>query len=111
MKFRTVRPPRSLEIVVQDDELRPQPDHNIASCISSVAIHFRDVKIGVKKIERMSVKNLISNTLPSPLRGEGLRVRGGILGRFSEDTMIFRRTVPLTFEVAAYRYDHLTRFQ
>ena len=31
----------------------------IASCVSSEAIHFRDVKIGVKKIERMSVKNLI----------------------------------------------------
>jgi len=33
--------------------------HNIASCVSSEAIHFRDVEIGFKKIKRMSVKNLI----------------------------------------------------
>jgi hypothetical protein len=32
---------------------------NIASCASSEAIPLRDVKIGVKKIEWMSVKNLV----------------------------------------------------
>ena len=34
-----------------------QTKHKIAS-LGSEAIHFRDVEIGVKKIERMSVKNL-----------------------------------------------------
>jgi hypothetical protein len=41
------------------EQRAPYETHKIASCVNSEAIHFRDVKIGVKKIEWMSVKNLI----------------------------------------------------
>jgi len=40
--------------------------HKIASRASGEAIHFRDVKIGVKKIEWMSVKNLTNLLFPLP---------------------------------------------
>jgi len=41
------------------EEVYSRPDHNIASRVNGEAIPFRDVEIGVNKIERMSVKNLI----------------------------------------------------
>ena len=43
---------------MQDYNVLSYGIHNIASRVNGAAIHFRDVEIGVKKIERMSVKNL-----------------------------------------------------
>jgi hypothetical protein len=68
---------------------------NIASGGGSEAIHFRDVKIGVKKIERMSVKNLAGD---------------GVGERFSEDAMIFSTIFPRPVIFATFHQGKVETF-